>query len=132
VTSEISASPQRIVDRKRSIAAPDYKDIPKMEGALARLSNAISPAAPAGGAGGVGARGRWWQRLRAAGAAGCRAAARAAARAAHGQRRAALAHRHPIKSERIKWFVLDPVSLTGATNQLSGGPAACSREQSWT
>jgi hypothetical protein len=55
---------QRILDGKRFIAAPvNYKDVLKIDGTLARLSNAkLAPAeraaravrAPAGGAGGVG------------------------------------------------------------------------------
>jgi hypothetical protein len=77
-------------------------------------------------------RGWRWRRGRPRAAAG-RGSARGpwGQRAAHGQQRAVLARR-PNKGERIKWFVLDPACLTGATNQLSGGPAGCSRIQSGT
>jgi hypothetical protein len=58
------------------------------------------------------------------------------ARAAPGQQSEREARaRRPNMDERIEWLVLETVCLqvTGATNQpLSGGPAGCSREQSWT
>ncbi len=117
----MSASTQRILDCKRSITSPvNYKDVPKIDCTLARLSNANLRRQQRGQ---LGRRGR-------------PPAARAAWAARHPP-----AARRLIKLQRILVIALSLTyrafrQVSGATNVHhsgghSGGPAGCSREQNW-